>query len=69
MQPSTIRSHKRFETYGRGIALVRAIHAMWSLNEGCLDNVLINSRIQTIVEAHGLNATEWHYWCRIAQES
>jgi hypothetical protein len=74
--PNPIRPSRTFESYSRGLSLVRAIHAMrdqnrntrWTRVDGrwVPPSVAINSRIQALVVEYDLTVAEWHYWCRIA---
>jgi hypothetical protein len=70
----TIRPERSFETYSRGLPLVKAIHAMWEVHRkipytSTIDRTLeINTNIERLMADFDLTLDEWHYWADIAMK-
>ena len=66
----TIRPSRTFESFSRGLELVRAVQGLWKANDETgygygLAGVKL-ARIRALCDDFGLTIAEWHYWCRQA---
>lgn len=60
----TIRQERTFESFSRGLEVVRAIQKMWEghsrLPPG--SNAQIETNIRALMAEFDLTIDEWHYW-------
>lgn len=67
----TIRQERTFESFSRGLEVVRAIRKMWDghsrLPPG--SNAQIEINIRALMAEFDLTLDEWHYWADKANEA
>ena len=68
--PKSPRPERSFEHFSRGAELVRAIHAMWEVNNTTrLPSATKLEHIENLCAEYDLATAEWSYWCGLASDT